>query len=162
AGSLGTLLTFFEMRGAPRGRTGAGGVHHFALATEDETTQLKWKRRLEDHGVHVTGPYNRGWFRSIYFTDPDGQIVEIATRGPGYAVDEAPDALGATVVIPPDAEIRGARDESDVAARAYPEPVPVITPDMKLDGLHHISGITDDVERIGDFYEAALCLRLVK
>src|SRR5690606_33332917 len=50
----------------------------------------------------------------------------------------------------------------DVAARAYPEPVPVSTPDMKLDGLHHISGITDDVERVGDFYEAALGLRLVK
>lgn len=161
-GEPGTLLTVFENAGVGHGRPGAGGIHHFALTVETPEAQLMWKRRLTDHGVPVSGPYNRGWFRSIYFTDPDGQIVEIATRGPGYTVDEAAGALGSGIMIPPGAELRGERDEAAVRARTYAHAVPVITPDMRLDGLHHISGMTDDVERIGDFYEAALGLRRVK
>ncbi|HEX6307124.1 MAG TPA: VOC family protein [Longimicrobiales bacterium] len=162
AGEPGTVLTFLEQRGSARGRPGAGGVHHYALMVDTPEAQLKWKRRLADHGVHVAGPYNRGWFRSIYFADPDGQIVEIATRGPGYTFDEPATALGGQIVVPPTAELRGRRDEAEVRARVHADAVPVITPDMQLDGLHHISGLTDDVARIGEFYEAALGLRLVK
>jgi glyoxalase family protein len=158
----GTLLTFFEWRGAQRGAPGAGGIHHFALTVESAEAQLKWKRRLTDAGVAVSGPYDRGWFRSIYFTDPDGQIVEIATRGPGYDLDEAVDALGRAVIVPPSAQMRGARDEAGVSALTHPEPVAAITSDMRLDGLHHISGLTNDVAEIGEFYESALGLRLVK
>ena len=162
AGEPGTLLVVMERPHVANGRPGAGGIHHFALTVETPEAQLMWKRRLQDHGVPVSGPYNRGWFRSIYFADPDGQIVEIATRGPGYALDEAADALGSGIVIPPGAELRGTRDEAMVRARTYEDPVPSITPAMRLDGLHHISGLTDDVEQIGDFYEAALGLRRVK
>jgi glyoxalase family protein len=158
----GTLLVVAERPHVANGRPGAGGIHHFALTVETPEAQLMWKRRLQDHGVPVSGPYNRGWFRSIYFADPDGQIVEIATRGPGYALDEAADALGSGIVVPPGAELRGTRDEAMVRARTYEDPVPLITPAMRLDGLHHISGLTDDVEQIGDFYEAALGLRRVK
>jgi glyoxalase family protein len=161
-GAPGTLLTFFESRGAAPGRPGAGGVHHVALGVATPAAQLMWKRWLEDRGVSVSGPYDRGWFRSIYFADPDGQILEIATAGPGYAVDEAPDALGTGVVVPPTAELRGARDEIEIRSRSHPEPVPAITTGMRLSGIHHISGLTDDVAEMGEFYEAALGLRLVK
>lgn len=161
-GEPGTLLRIVERRDDGPGRSGAGGIHHFALAVGSSEAQLMWKRRLTDHGTRVSGPYNRGWFHSIYFTDPDGQIVEIATRGPGYTLDEAADELGRGVMIPPGAELRGSRDELMVHARTHAEPVPEIMPTMELDGLHHISGITDDVERIGEFYEKALGLRLVK
>ena len=161
-GSPGTLLTFFEWPHTPRGRWGIGGVHHLALGTQDETTQLKWKRRLADHGVSVSGPYDRGYFTSIYFTDPDGQILEIATRGPGYAIDEPPDALGREMQHPSPGIVVGGRDEAAIAARTHPEPVPVITPDMALEGMHHISAITNDLERAGEFYEQALGLSLIK
>jgi glyoxalase family protein len=151
-----------QRHGAGRGAPGAGGVHHFALGVETQEAQLMWKRWLMDHGIGVSGPFNRGWFHSIYFADPDGQIVEIATRGPGYAVDEPAGELGQRMVIPPGAELRGVRDEAAVRARTHAEPVSAITPAMRLDGLHHISGMTDDVARIGAFYESALGLRLVK
>ncbi|MFW6078988.1 MAG: VOC family protein, partial [Gemmatimonadota bacterium] len=82
-GEPGTILTFFEWPHARRGHWGVGGVHHLALGVDDEEAQLRWKRRLADAGVAVTGPYDRGYFRSIYFRDPDGQILEIATAGPG-------------------------------------------------------------------------------
>jgi len=161
-GSPGTILTFFEWPHVARGRWGVGGIHHLALGVETPEAQLKWKRRLEDAGVPVTGPYDRGYFRSIYFQDPDGQILEIATRGPGYAIDEPADALGRQVIMPPQERLRGHRDEEAIRALTHPEPVPVIEPDMALQGIHHISGITDDIELAHEFYEAALGLRIVK
>lgn len=161
-GSPGTILAFLERPHSPRGAWGVGGVHHLALGVETEDALLRWKRRLSDHGVAVNGPYDRRWFRSLYFTDPDGQILEIATHGPGYATDEPPDALGERVVRPRAEQLSGNRDEAAIRARTHPEPVPVITPEMALSGIHHVSGITDDVERAHDFYTQALGLRIVK
>jgi len=106
-GTPGTLLTFFEWPGAPRGSWGIGGVHHVAMGVATEDGLLKWKRRLADAGVPVSGPFDRRWFHSIYFTDPDGQILEIATQGPGYALDEPADALGQTVIAPPEGNLAG-------------------------------------------------------
>jgi glyoxalase family protein len=40
--------------------------------------------------------------------------------------------------------------------------VPDITPAMALEGIHHISGITRDLDQAGEFYERTLGLRLVK
>lgn len=162
AGEPGTLLTFFEWPHAARGHWGVGGVHHLAMGVATQEAQLKWKRRLEDHGVAVSGPYDRKWFHSIYFTDPDGQILEIATAGPGYAVDEPTAALGQKVIEPGLARMRGHRDEERIAATGWPEPVPTVTPDMALDGIHHVTGITNRIEEAHEFYEAALGLRLVK
>jgi len=161
-GRPGTILTFFEWPDAPRGHWGIGGIHHLALGVEDAEVQLKWKRRLTDHGVPVSGPYDRGYFRSIYFRDPDGQVLELATKGPGYAIDEPADALGEQVVTPPTAELRGSRDEEAIQRRNHPEPVPEITADMVLQGIHHITGITDDIEVAHRFYTSALGLRRVK
>ncbi len=161
-GRPGTILTFFEWPRSPRGRWGVGGVHHLALGVPSPEAQLKWKRRLMDDGVSVSGPIDRGYFRSLYFADPDGQILEIATKGPGYAIDEPADALGRELLIPPAERLPGGRDEAAIAAAIHPEPVPVVTEDMRLDGIHHITGITDDLERAHEFYEAALGLRLVK
>ena len=161
-GNPGTLLTFFEWPGASRGHWGVGGIHHLALGVADERRQLMWKRRLTDAGIRVSGPYDRGYFKSIYFTDPDGQILEIATAGPGYAIDEPADALGRRLVEPPRARLPEGRDEEAIAESVHPEPIPDITEGMELRGIHHITGITDDLERAHDFYVQALGLRLVK
>jgi glyoxalase family protein len=161
-GRPGTILTFFEWPRTRRGRWGVGGVHHLALGVATPEAQLKWKRRLTDAGVPVSGPLDRGYFKSIYFADPDGQILEIATRGPGYAIDEPADALGRELVVPPVERLPGGRDEAAIAARTHPEPVPVVTEDMRLEGIHHITGITDDIARADAFYQEALGLRVVK
>ena len=160
-GRPGTILTFFEWPRTRRGHWGVGGVHHLALGVATPEAQLKWKRRLVDAGVPVSGPLDRGYFRSIYFADPDGQILEIATRGPGYAIDEPAEALGRTLIVPPADRLPGGRVESAIG-RTHPKPVPEVTEDMRLEGIHHITGITDDLGRAHEFYEAALGLRLVK
>ncbi len=161
-GAPGTLVTFFEWPQAPRGRYGVGGVHHLAFSTPTYETLLQWKRRLQDLRIPVSGPMPRGYFTSLYFRDPDGQVLEIATAGPGYAIDEPIDALGRDVMGQQAHQLPGTRDEAAIAATTHPEPVPVITPAMALTGLHHITGMTDDIARTSDFYEAALGLRLIK
>jgi glyoxalase family protein len=161
-GGPGTILTFFEWPGTPAGQWGVGGVHHLALGVETPEAQLMWKRRLTDAGVAVSGPLDRGYFKSIYFSDPDGQILEIATAGPGYAIDEPADALGRTLITPPDDRLPEGRDAAAIQAASYPDPVPEVTEAMRLTGIHHISAITDDLEAAGDFYEEALGLSIVK
>jgi glyoxalase family protein len=161
-GRPGTLLTFFEWPRARRGAWGVGGIHHLALGVATPEAQLKWKRRLTDHGIPVSGPIDRGYFTSLYFSDPDGQILEIATAGPGYAIDEPADALGIELVHPPSERLPEGRDEQAIAETTHHEPVPEVTPDMALDGIHHITGITDDIERADTFYRDALGLELIK
>jgi glyoxalase family protein len=41
------------------------------------------------------------YFKSIYINDPDGHIVELATLGPGFMVDEDVQELGSTLKLPP-------------------------------------------------------------
>src|SRR5687767_11739066 len=100
-GRPGSAVTFFEWRRAVRGHPGLGGTHHFALAVADYDGLQQWKRRLTDQGLEVDGPLDRHYFRSIYFNDPDGTIVEIATLGPGWAIDEPADRLGQVMIAPP-------------------------------------------------------------
>lgn len=162
-GSVGSAVTFFEWPRSPRGRPGIGGTHHVALGVADENGLLKWKRRLTDLGVKVTGPYDRHYFKSIYFTDPDGVILEIATLGPGFAIDEAADALGQLHLPPPQAMIVANRDEQAIQAQTWPEPVPSITPDMALQhGMHHISAISSNIERTHEFLHGVLGIQRVK
>jgi glyoxalase family protein len=161
-GSPGTILTFFEWPQAGKGGWGVGGIHHLALGTLTPESLLMWKRWLIDHGVSVSGPYNRGYFRSIYFQDPDGQILEIATEGPGFAIDEPMDALGQKLIRPPAKQLKGSRDETEIDQATHPDPIETITPAMALTGIHHITGMTDDIDRADRFYSEALGLRLIK
>lgn len=84
----------------PRGRIAAGSVHHVAWRVADDASQLAWRELLEQRGLNVTPVRDRTYFRSIYFGEPGGVIFEIATDGPGFAVDEAPEALGKQLQLP--------------------------------------------------------------
>ena len=81
-------------------RQGAGGVHHVAFRTPDLEYD-GWADRLNTLGVPNSGKVNRFWFRSLYFREPNGILFEIASDGPGFAVDEDAATLGEKVVLPP-------------------------------------------------------------
>jgi glyoxalase family protein len=162
-GRPGSAVTFFEWPGAPRGQWGLGGTHHFALAVHTLDGLLQWKRRLTDLGLAVDGPLDRHYFTSIYFQDPDGTIIEIATLGPGWAVDEAPEAIGTEFRAPPPEMLVNNRDEARIQALTWPEPVPAITPAMALrQGMHHITAICADIQRTDAFLGGLLGMRKVK
>ena len=80
---------------------GAGGVHHVAFRTPTYEEYDAWVERLKAMRVPNSGPVDRYWFRSLYFREPNGILFEIATDGPGFAVDESEEALGEKVVLPP-------------------------------------------------------------
>jgi len=162
-GAPGSILSFFIMPGARRGSSGIGGTHHYALTVRDGIALRKWKRWLTDNGVQVNGPLNRHYFESIYFRDPDRAIIELATSGPGFTVDEPAAELGTSDLEPPAELIRANRDQAAINADTHPEPVPAISNDMTLSrGLHHISAVSADILRTHDFYSGVLGLPLVK
>ncbi len=162
-GRPGSAVTFFEWPGAPRGHWGIGGTHHFALTVNDYDGLLKWKRRLTGLGLEVEGPLDRRYFKSIYFRDPDGTILEMATLGPGWTIDEAPDKLGLEFHAPPEQMVIHNRDEVRIKAETWPEPIPDITPDMALkQGMHHITAISSDIQRTEAFFSGLLGMRKVK
>ncbi len=93
-----------------RGRQGAGSVHHIAFATYvDEHEQ--WAERVAQAGLHSSGIVDRTWFESIYFREPNGVLLELATMGPGFAIDEEAGALGDRLTLPPQLESRRAQLE---------------------------------------------------
>jgi glyoxalase family protein len=162
-GTPGTAIAFFEWPSGPQGHWGIGGTHHYALQVADYDGLLKWKRRLNDLGLEVDGPLDRHYFKSIYFNDPDGTILEIATIGPGWTLDEAPDSLGTEFREPPPEMLVYNRDAERIRAITWPEPVPRITHDMALrHGLHHITAISSNIERTHHFYSGLLGMRRVK
>ena len=84
SGTPGTLISFLEYPSLPQGVVGTGSTHHFAFIVESSDEQIAWRDYLREHGVECTDVFDRTQFRSIYLRDPDGHIVEIATRGPGF------------------------------------------------------------------------------
>ena len=113
-GGPGTEVWLLEQPNAGRARLGAGGTHHVAFRVKDFEAQKAWHTHLTKAGLHVSGLIDRFWFRSIYFRVSSGILFEIATDGPGFAIDETPDNLGEKLVLPPFLEGRRQEIESDL------------------------------------------------
>jgi glyoxalase family protein len=82
-------------------RNGIGTVHHVALAIDNADEQLRLRAELQQRGLHVTEVRDRQYFRSIYFREPGGVLLEVATIPPGFTVDESPAELGCGLMLPP-------------------------------------------------------------
>jgi len=106
---------------AEPGVGGAGTVHHVAWASTMEEHET-WRERVTAAGSQPTPVIDRFWFRSIYFREPSGVLFEIATLGPGFAVDEEPEHLGESLVLPPAFE--HLREQVEPILTPLPEPRP--------------------------------------
>ena len=82
-------------------RQGAGGVHHVAFRTPDKAEFDQWVERLKEFALPNSGEVERYYFTSLYFREPNGILFEIATDGPGFAVDEPLETLGENLSLPP-------------------------------------------------------------
>jgi len=100
-GAPGQLVDILCQPEAPRGLVAAGTVHHVAWRAPDDPTQQAWREELVDAGVDVTPVIDRNYFRSIYFREPGGVLLEIATDPPGFTVDEPLLELGRRLRLPP-------------------------------------------------------------
>jgi len=77
----GRLLTFFVRPSRTDDPTpnpeGIGNLHHLAF-TVSQAVYSQVAKRLNDRGLWNTGPIDRGFMDSIYFRDPNGQLLELA------------------------------------------------------------------------------------
>ena len=121
-GSSGSRLDVRARPEAPRGMWGTGSIHHLAFRVTDEAHQLEVRQAVVAAGGRPTEVIDRFWFRSVYFKEPGGVLYELATDGPGFAVDEAPERLGETLVLPPWLEAQRDRIERVLPPLAAPSP----------------------------------------
>jgi len=94
-------------------RPGAGSVHHVAFRVRDDEYAY-WVERLQRLRIPSSGPVDRFYFRSLYTREPNGILYEIATDGPGFAMDEPMETLGERLALPPFLEPRRAAIERDL------------------------------------------------
>jgi glyoxalase family protein len=90
----------YDLPPEDRGIPGAGTIHHVAFATRMDE-QEEWRLRVAQAGGRPTPVIDRFYFRSVYFREPSGVLFELATMGPGFAVDEDASALGERLSLPP-------------------------------------------------------------
>ncbi len=99
--AYGARIDVLHSPETPRGKMGAGIIHHAALRVADEAAQLEWREKLLRAGVRVSAVRDRFYFHSIYFREPGGVLLEIATDGPGFLIDEPEARLGEKLCLPP-------------------------------------------------------------
>ncbi len=77
----GRLITFFVRPSRANDPTPnpqqIGNLHHLAF-TVSRATYTQVAARLQALGIENTGPIDRGFMDSIYFRDPNGQLLEMA------------------------------------------------------------------------------------
>ncbi len=95
----------------PPYQPGAGGVHHVAFRIHDEDYH-DWDAHLTGLGLQTSGEVERYYFRSIYYREPNGVLLELATDGPGFTADEPREKLGRRLSLPPFLEPRRAAIEA--------------------------------------------------
>lgn len=123
-GGAGAVVNVLHDPEAPRGEEAVGTVHHVAWRARDDEHELAWRQQVIDAGREITPVINRKYFHSVYFREPGGVLFEIATDGPGFTVDEAPDALGSSLQLPPQYEDRRDNLNFNLPPITVPTPSP--------------------------------------
>lgn len=121
-GGSGRVVEVRVLPGSGRAISGVGSVHHVAFRVADEAAQLQAREAVRAAGGRTTEVIDRFWFRSIYFREPGGALFEIATDGPGFAIDEDVATLGERLILPPFLEPH--RGEIERVLQAVSEPRP--------------------------------------
>ena len=98
-GELGYVIDILEDPQGIRGQPGAGTVHHIAFEVTAEE-QANWREVLIEQGLRPTEIIDRKWFESVYARTEGGILFELATKAPGYTVDEPLDSLGERLMLP--------------------------------------------------------------
>ena len=116
----GHTLDLLHGTGAGPARNGIGTVHHVALAAASADVQRELREALVARGRQVTEVLDRQYFQSIYFREPGGVLLEIATVAPGFAVDEPVESLGCGLMLPPWEESQRERIEAGLPPIVVP------------------------------------------
>ena len=83
------------------GAPGTGTADHVAFRAPDAATVRAMFEDLSRLNSTPTRLHDRKYFTSLYVREPGGTLIELASDGPGFAIDEPEDHLGETLLIPP-------------------------------------------------------------
>jgi catechol 2,3-dioxygenase-like lactoylglutathione lyase family enzyme len=109
----GRLITVFtneeRQSDSHRTPTDPGCVHHLAFAVSHATFSQAVER-LDERGIHHSGVKDRGFMDSIYFKDPLGLLIELAS----YRFEPPAGHTHADVLLEAH-KLRVARDDYNIA-----------------------------------------------
>jgi glyoxalase family protein len=118
-GGPGRLVDVASHPDAEPAINGLGTVHHVAMAIANGDEQVRLRSELLRYGCRVTEVRDRCYFQSIYFREPGGVLFEVATAGPGFAIDEAASSLGRDLKLPAWEESNRVEIERGLSAVRY-------------------------------------------
>jgi predicted esterase/catechol 2,3-dioxygenase-like lactoylglutathione lyase family enzyme len=121
-GEPGSLVDVRTIGGFPKSVGGAGTVHHVAWSVADDAAQLEVRQRVLMAGFEPTPVIDRNYFHSVYFREPGGVLFELATKPPGFTVDEPVEHLGEQLKLPPQYEPLRAQLEAALPPIHLPMP----------------------------------------
>lgn len=90
-----------DASGYVAGIPGTGTADHVAFRAPDVSAIRAAEREFSRLNSSPTNVHDRKYFTSLYVREPGGTLFELATDAPGFTVDEAPDQLGETLMMPP-------------------------------------------------------------
>jgi len=121
-GGPGALVDVRAIGGFIAGADGAGTVHHVAWSVPDDDAEHAVRTRVIAAGMHPTPVIDRMYFHSVYFREPGHVLFELATRAPGFDVDEPVAQLGERLMLPPQFEPMRAELEATLPPIHAPGP----------------------------------------
>ena len=83
------------------GIPGTGIADHVAFRAKDVDAIKAAEAELSRLNSSITNFHDRKYFTSLYVREPGGTLIELATDGPGFTIDETPEHLGETLFVPP-------------------------------------------------------------
>ncbi|MFB2551885.1 VOC family protein [Ensifer soli] len=83
------------------GVPGTGTADHVAFRAADGAALVAAEQSLSRRNASPTTMHDRHYFASLYVREPGGALIELATDGPGFAIDEAEGRLGEILFVPP-------------------------------------------------------------
>jgi catechol 2,3-dioxygenase-like lactoylglutathione lyase family enzyme len=121
-GRLITVFTNEERQGdGERTPTDPGCVHHIAFAIS-QATFAQTVERLDERGIEHSGPKDRGFMDSIYFKDPLGLLIELAS----YRFEPPAGSTHAEVLLEAH-KIRVQRDDYNIAQEHLADAIELLT-----------------------------------
>lgn len=115
-GGPGRFIDLLDVTDGPWGRFGLGAIHHISFTVPSFETLGRMWQILSGSGLIVTDARDRGWFHSMYFTEPGGINLELSNMQPGWTVDEDMDSLGTIISLPERLEPQREKIESSLPA----------------------------------------------
>lgn len=97
----GDIIDIRDASGFWTAAPGTGTIDHVAFRARDRDEVEGLHGALGTAGLGATVVHDRTYFYSLYVREPSGTLIEVATDGPGFAIDEPMESLGSELFIPP-------------------------------------------------------------